>query len=255
MDFVRGAIHIRPIMTQNIYDDPEFFEGYGRMRRSVEGLAGAPEWPAIRAVLPDLAGSRVVDLGCGYGWFCRFAREHRASRVLGLDVSERMLAKAKAMTADPAIVYELADLERLDLPEGSFDLAYSSLAFHYIADFASLLAAIHRALTPGGRLVFSMEHPIFMAPRNPAWSADAEGRRTWPLDSYQIEGPRTTNWLAQGVVKQHRTLGTTLNLLIGTGFTIRHVEEWGPDDGQLAAQPELAEERDRPMFLLVAADR
>ncbi len=255
MDFVCGALHIVPTMTQNIYDDPAFFEGYGSMRRSVEGLAGAPEWPAIRAMLPDLAGARVVDLGCGYGWFCRFARERGAARVLGLDVSERMLARAKAMTGDPAIVYDRTDLERLALPEASFDLAYSSLAFHYIADFAGLLAAIHRALAPGGRLVFSMEHPIYMAPRDPAWSADSEGRRIWPLDSYRIEGPRTTNWLAQGVVKQHRTLGTTLNLLIGAGFTIRHVEEWGPTDEQLAAQPELAEERDRPMFLLVAADR
>lgn len=255
MDFVRGAIHIRPAMTQNIYDDPAFFAGYGRMRRSVEGLAGAPEWPAVRALLPDLAGARVVDLGCGYGWFSRFARDQGASRVLGVDVSERMLAKAKVMTADAAIIYERVDLERLDLPEASFDLAYSSLAFHYIADFAGLLAAIHRALAPGSRLVFSMEHPIFMAPRNAAWSTDLDGRRIWPLDSYQVEGPRTTNWLAQGVVKQHRTLGTTLNLLIGAGFTIRHVEEWGPTYDQLAAQSDLAEERDRPMFLLVAADK
>lgn len=242
-------------MTQNIYDSPEFFEGYSRMRRSVEGLAGAPEWPAIRAMLPDLAGSRVVDLGCGFGWFCRFARDGGASKVLGLDVSERMLAGAKAMTADPAIAYERADLERLDLPEASFDLAYSSLAFHYIVDFAGLLAAIHRVLAPGGHLVFSMEHPIYMAPRNPAWSADAEGRRIWPLDSYRMEGPRVTNWLASGVVKQHRTLGTTLNLLIHASFTIGQVEEWGPTDEQVAAQPELAEERDRPMFLLIAAQR
>ena len=41
-------------MTQNIYDDPQFFEGYGRLPRSVAGLDGAPEWPALRALLPDL---------------------------------------------------------------------------------------------------------------------------------------------------------------------------------------------------------
>ena len=39
-------------MTQNIYDNPEFFEGYGRLPRSVEGLEGAPEWPALRVLLP-----------------------------------------------------------------------------------------------------------------------------------------------------------------------------------------------------------
>ena len=43
-------------MTQNIYDDEQFFEGYSRLPRSVEGLDGAPEWPALRALLPDLRG-------------------------------------------------------------------------------------------------------------------------------------------------------------------------------------------------------
>ena len=69
-------------MAQNIYDDPEFFERYSRLDRSVEGLAGAPEWPALRALLPDLRGLRVVDLGCGFGWFCRWAREQGAARVI-----------------------------------------------------------------------------------------------------------------------------------------------------------------------------
>jgi hypothetical protein len=85
--------------------------------------------------------------------------------------------------------------------------------------------------------------------------AGADGRKTWPVDSYSVEGPRTTKWLAQDVIKQHRTIGTTLNLLIRLGFTISQVEEWGPTDDQIAAKPELAEERERPMFLLVAARR
>jgi SAM-dependent methyltransferase len=242
-------------MTQNIYDNPDFFEGYSQLSRSVKGLAGAPEWPALRTLLPDLHGLRVVDLGCGFGWFCRWARENGAAHVLGHDVSENMLARARAMTSDHAITYAQADLEQLDLPEASFDIAFSSLALHYIKDLARLLAKVHGALVPGGRLIASMEHPIFMAPTRPGWSIDADGRRMWPLDSYQVEGPRTTDWLAKGVVKQHRTIGTTLNLLIRLGFVISHVEEWGPTDEQIAAQPELAEERERPMFLLIAADR
>ena len=58
-------------MAQNIYDNPAFFEGYARLPRSVQGLDGAPEWPALKGMLPDLTGKSVVDLGCGYGWFCR----------------------------------------------------------------------------------------------------------------------------------------------------------------------------------------
>ncbi|MGK3986455.1 class I SAM-dependent methyltransferase [Sorangium sp. So ce136] len=242
-------------MTQNIYDDPGFFEAYSQLRRSVEGLDGAPEWPALRALVPDLTGLRVVDLGCGFGWFCRWARENGAAHVLGLDVSERMLQRARSATSDEAIVYVRTDLERLDLPEAAFDFAYSSLALHYIESLGRLLAAVHRALTPGARLVFSVEHPIYTAPSRPGWRVDADGRRTWPVDGYLVEGPRTTNWLAEGVVKQHRTIGATLNALTRAGFAVSHMEEWGPTDAQIAARPELAEERERPMFLLVAARR
>jgi ubiquinone/menaquinone biosynthesis C-methylase UbiE len=78
-----------------------------------------------------------------------------------------------------------ADLERLDLSEASFDLAYSSLTFHYIEDLARLLVTVHRALVLGGGLVFSIEHPIYMAPAHPDWLTDAEGRKTWPVNGYQ----------------------------------------------------------------------
>jgi SAM-dependent methyltransferase len=242
-------------MTQNVYDNTEFFEGYSQLGRSVEGLAGAAEWPALRAMLPDLRGLRVLDLGCGFGWFCRWAREHGAAQVLGLDVSEQMLARAKAAASDAGITYVRADMELLDLPEASVDLVYSSLALHYIEDLANLVAKIHHALVPGGHLVFSIEHPIYMAPRHPGWLVDADGRKTWLVDSYRVEGPRTTDWLTKGVIKQHRMIGTTLNLLLRTGFSISHVEEWGPTDDQIAARPGLAQDRERPMFLLVAARR
>ncbi len=103
-------------MAQNIYDTTEFYEGYSRLPRSVHGLAGAPEWPAVRALLPELTGKRVVDLGCGFGWFCRWAAEQSAADVLGLDLSENMLARARRESASPTVTYEIADLETLSLP-------------------------------------------------------------------------------------------------------------------------------------------
>ncbi len=242
-------------MAQNIYDKSEFFAGYSQLNRSVHGLDGAPEWLSIRAVLPDLAGKRVVDLGCGFGWFSRWVRENGAASVLGLDLSENMIARARADTADPNIEYAIADLDRLELPQASFDFAYSSLAFHYIEDFGRLVKTVHRSLVPGSHFVFTIEHPIFMAPTHPGWSLDADGNRTWPVNRYAFEGPRETDWFAKGVIKQHRTIGTTLNTLIGAGFTIRHVEEWSPTAEQLAANPDLTDEMERPMMLLVAAQR
>lgn len=243
------------VMGQNIYDDPDFFAGYGQLERSRSGLDGMPEWRALAALLPDMKGRHVVDLGCGYGWFCRWALEMGADEVLGVDVSEKMLARARSEPGPAGIRYRRSDLETLTLPEAAFDLAYSSLAIHYVENLERLLATIHRALVPGGSFVFSTEHPIYMAPRRPRWQTDADGRKTWPLDAYLIEGPRSTDWLAPGVIKQHRMIATTLNLLIRTGFAIEHVEEWRPSDRQIAERPEFAEELERPMFLLVSAMR
>lgn len=242
-------------MTQNIYDQPDFFAGYSGLRRSREGLEGAAEWPTLRALLPPMRGLRVVDLGCGFGWFCRWASGAGAASVLGLDVSENMLARARETSPDPNVSYARADLETLSLPAAAFDLAYSSLALHYVVDLPHVIAEIHRALVPGASFVFSVEHPILTAPERQGWIPDAAGRRSWPVNGYAEEGPRVTDWLAKGVVKQHRRIATTLNLLIRTGFAVTHVEEWAPDDEALAAHPEWAEERDRPSFLLVAARR
>ena len=53
----------------------------------------------------------VLDLGCGYGWHCRYFAENGASRVLGIDLSERMLAEARSRANPPAIEYRRAAME------------------------------------------------------------------------------------------------------------------------------------------------
>ncbi|QEL21329.1 class I SAM-dependent methyltransferase [Bosea sp. F3-2] len=242
-------------MTQNIYDDETFFAGYSQLPRSVRGLDGAPEWPVLRSMLPDLRGKRVLDLGCGFGWFCRFAAGEGAAGVLGVDVSEKMLERARRETGDSRIVYERTDLESYAPPAEAFDLAYSSLAFHYIADLAGLFARVHATLKPGGVLVCSVEHPIMTAPVRQEWLADADGRATWPVNGYLDEGDRVSNWLAEGVVKRHRTIATYLDLLLGAGFTLGKLVEWAPSPEQVAAESGWAKERERPFFLLIAACR
>ncbi|MGZ7458820.1 class I SAM-dependent methyltransferase [Pseudomonas sp. Ma2-10] len=242
-------------MSQNIYDDQAFFDGYAQLPRSQFGLGGAPEWASIQAVLPDLSGKRVIDLGCGYGWFCRSARAAGAAEVIGVDVSEKMLARARELTDDPGISYRLGDLEQLALPSQEFDLVYSSLTLHYLPDLAPLLTAIHQALQPGGWLVFTTEHPIYTCPVRQGWLTDSEGQRSWVVNNYQNEGQRVSNWLADGVIKYHRTLGTLLNALMAAGFTLRHMNEWGPSAEQMVVTPALAEEVERPMMVLISAQR
>jgi SAM-dependent methyltransferase len=182
------------------------------------------------------------------------ARGRREPRVGPRCVGEHAQARART-TPDAAIVYEIADLEALDLPAGAFDLAYSSLALHYIENLGSSIAAVHRALKPGCRFVFSIEHPVYTAPRKPGWSTRTDGQKIWPVESYAVERLRTTDWLTQGVRKYHRTFGTLMNLLTGAGFAIDRVEDFCPTDAQIAARSELGQERERPIFLLVAATR
>ncbi|CNH77442.1 class I SAM-dependent methyltransferase [Yersinia pekkanenii] len=242
-------------MTQNIYDNQAFFSGYAKLGRSIEGLDGAPEWAALRQILPPLSGRKVVDLGCGYGWFSRYARSQGATEVLGLDVSERMLNRANEMTTDQNIIYRKGDLEHLCLPPQMYHLAYSSLTLHYIKALPTLLTTIYQSLVPGGSFIFSAEHPIYTAPRQPGWLIADDGLKSWPVNSYQAEGERITNWLAEGVIKQHRTLGTYINLLIKKGFIITHLEEWGPTVQQIADCPALDEEKERPMIFLLSAKK
>lgn len=241
-------------MAQNKYDDPEFFDAYSQLPRSVHGLDGAAEWPALRALLPPLRGARVVDLGCGYGGFCRFARTQGAAEVLGLDVSEKMLDRARLDTGDPAIRYEQADLDVVELPASSFDLVFSSLTLHYLADLGRIIGQMAAAVVPGGSIVCSVEHPIFSAPSRPGW-ANVDGRRVWPLEGYSRPGPRVTDWLAPGVVKHHRTIGDHVAAFTDAGLRLTALVEWSPSDEDLTAHPEWTEERDRPMFLLLAAHR
>jgi SAM-dependent methyltransferase len=242
-------------VTQNIYDDPKFFDNYRHMERSVKGIEGAAEWPMLRAMLPELHDRRIVDLGCGFGWFCRWARQQGAANILGLDVSEKMLETARERTNDIGITYARTDLERLRLPSSSFDLAYSALALHYVENLSGVFASVQQALVPRALFIFSVEHPIFTAPSNPDWSIVDEGRKIWPLDRYSIAGPRETDWLDSRVIKFHRPLGTYINALADAGLTVVRVDEWGPTDRQLTDRPEWAEERNRPLFLAIAARR
>ncbi|XP_055328743.1 uncharacterized protein HI_0912-like [Paramacrobiotus metropolitanus] len=241
-------------MAQNIYDNPEFFEGYAKLNRSVNGLDGAPEWLSLARMLPNMNGLHVVDLGCGYGWFCREAQRQGAQQVTGLDISTKMLNKAREMTTnDQGITYQQEDLEALQLPTAAYDLVYSSLTLHYVENLCALIKVVFHALKPGGNFVFSVEHPIYTAPKEPSWLMDRSGNKSWPVNNYQAEGRRVTNWLAEGVVKQHRLMATYLNLLVASGFVIVHVEEFGPTAEQILRNPALDEEKELPMLLLISA--
>lgn len=235
----------------NIYDDTAFFEAYAGMPRSREGLSAAGEWHQLRALFPDVRGKRVLDLGCGYGWHCRYAAEMGASGVLGLDGSERMISKAKAETPDGKIRYEVCPLEEYAYPEESWDLVVSNLVLHYVEDLESVYRNVYRTLKTGGCFLFNIEHPVFTAGIRQDWIYDESGKPLcWPIDGYYYPGRRETLFLGQRVEKQHHTLTQILNPLPHIGFRLEAVEEAEPPAGMREQMPD---EMRRPMMLLVKA--
>lgn len=241
-------------MKQNKYDEPDFFAKYSKMLRSVGGLESAGEWPAFRELLPVLRDKRLLDLGCGFGWHCRYAREQGARFVVGVDLSERMLERAKANTNDPAIEYRRSAIEDIDFPDGCFDVVISSLALHYVREFDVVCQRVSHWLTMAGAFVFSVEHPVFTAVADQQWCQGPTGERLhWPVDNYQQERPRRTQWMDDDVLKYHRTTATYVNTIIDSGFCITKLLEPAPAAEMLVQRPEWKDECRRPMFMLIAA--
>lgn len=241
------------IQPQNIYDNPEFFEGYKTLRQNDAGLNGALEVPALRALLPALSGMRVLDLGCGFGDFARYASEQNAALITAIDVSEKMLSEAARMTDSASIRYLNCAIEDYTPDPDAFDLAVSSMALHYIEDFGATTKRIFDGLRAGGRFIFSVEHPVCTA-YPVGWIRDQHGAPVhWPLDQYEYEGERRTSWFVDGVTKYHRTVATYVSTLLQQGFVIAHLGEPGPMAGLLQERPALAEMLRRPPVLLLAA--
>ena len=243
-------------MKENKYDEAAFFDQYGKMARSIGGLQSAGEWPEFEKLLPDLTGKDVLDLGCGYGWHCRYAVEHGARSAVGTDISEKMLAEARSKTADSRITYIQTAIEEIDFSPESFDLILSSLAFHYVEFFEPVCARLYKLLRPGGNLVFSVEHPIFTAQGKQDWVYDDQGRKLhWPVDNYFLDGRRETLFLGHTVIKYHRTLTGYLDPLILAGFSLQKIIEPKPSTEALPRDESLHEELRRPMMLLIAAHK
>lgn len=202
------------------------------------------EKPAIRAELPHLHGLEVISIGCGSGVDARWLADNGAKQVVGIDISEGLLAIAKKK--NPDIVFHEMDMEHLDFPDESFDLAYSSLAIHYVDDWTQPLKEAHRILRKNGLYVFSCGHPIDSAMEYVTegdYKYARLGRRVNQLTSertiygdYLVPesgGVKPVKGMLGDieVVVYHRTFSKMIEQIQGSGFTIERAVEPQPIEG------------------------
>lgn len=232
----------------------QFFENYLKLRSKPDNFNDLLEFPAFTAMLPDLEGKSVIDLGCGFGPHARYYVDQGASRVTGVDISEMMLEHAKKINNHPRITYvryDIADPEITNL--GKHDVVCSSLTIHYVEDLFSLFSNISRLLDPGSVFLFSMEHPI-------ATANNDEGRINNLTDGYMLkhyseEGERTGEWIGAPITKYHHKFMTVMNSLIEAGFVIDKVMEPMPSKRLMKKVPRMKKQVNRPSYLIVRAIR
>nr|WP_048497046.1 malonyl-ACP O-methyltransferase BioC [Marinobacter subterrani] len=135
--------------------------GFGNARSTYESASrlqrfmGNAMLHKLQAPGDLVAGSEVVDLGCGTGWFTRkLAGMVQVAAVTGVDLSPGMVQEARGKGVQ-GIGWAVADAEYLPLPDASCDLIFSNLMIQWCADPRAVLRECRRVLRPGGRLMVS----------------------------------------------------------------------------------------------------
>lgn len=237
----------------NTYDNEKFFSQYAAMPRSREGLSAAGEWRQLRPLFPPLAGKSVLDLGCGYGWHCKFSAEQGAEQVLGIDLSGKMIEEAQKRNSGPGITYRVCGISEYEYPESVWDCVVSNLALHYIEDLDEVFRKVFQTLKQDGVLLFNIEHPVFTSGVSQDWIYGDSGQPLyWPVDRYFMPGERETHFLGCDVRKYHHTLTQILMGVLRCGFVLEAVEEAMPPE-EMMTIPGMEHELRRPMMLLVKA--
>ncbi len=242
---------------QNIFDNETFFEGYKKIRENEANANDLFEIPALFSLLPDLKGKRVLDLGCGFGEHCVEYVHRGAEKVVGIDISEKMLAVAKDKNSDRHIEYLLLPIEDIDQIDGKFDVVISSLAFHYVEDFRGVINKIHDLLDEGGILLFSQEHPLNTCHTDgDRWTRDENGEKIHVnIKNYGIEKENASHWFIDGIKKYHRMFSTIINTLAEVGFRIEKIVEPLPSEEIIEKYPQHKDLFHKPDFMIIRAKK
>ena len=211
----------------------------------------------VREALAARAGERILDVGCGPGFFVEELLDEVGPEgaVMGLDTSPPMLAAAAERCARHANAsFRPGDATALPVPEESFDAALCVQVLEYVADPTAALAQMHRALRPGGRVVvwdvdwatvsWHSEDPARMERVLRAWDAHL----THPSLPRTLAARLRMAGFSQVAAEGHVFTTTSLDPeAFGTGVVLRLIEEFvagRPEVGPEQAQGWAAEQRE-----------
>ncbi|MFI7132970.1 class I SAM-dependent methyltransferase [Nonomuraea sp. NPDC050153] len=237
----------------SFYDAAQVAARYlGHRHSGVSSPNHVMEEPAFLEELGEVTGLRVLDLGCGDAAIGQVVLDAGCRSYLGLDGSAAMVEAGNAALCGTAGRVEMVDIEDFSAPPSSFDLIVSRLAFHYVEDIEPVLASCLECLSPGGRIIFTVVHPVLTS-HDPG----VRGKRTsWVVDDYFLQGPREREWMGGTVTWFHRTIEDYVSLLTKSGFSLTSLRECAPYEDRFNGDAdELARRRRVPLFLLLAAMR
>lgn len=196
------------------------------------------ERPATTSLIPEVDGARILDAGCGTGWYSAWLHGQGASPV-GVDVSEEMLAYAEERVPDARFLRAALDAP-LPFPSETFDGVVSGLTLGYVRDWTTAMDRFARVLKTGGFLVFSVLHPMD--------TFDPDGESVY----YEVE-PATKEWTVD-VPFYRRPFAAVVQPVLDAGFKLEQVCEPRPTAAFQAAWPERYETESRePVFLCLRA--
>lgn len=199
------------------------------------------ERPTTIALLGDVSGRAVLEVGCGAGPLTEWLVDHGAT-VTAMDASPRMLDLARLRVGERArlVLGSLEDGLGFQ-PDGSVDIVVASLVLHYVRDWQSVFSEFRRVLVPGGAVVFSTHHPAM------DWQVHSP-------DDYFAVKQVTETWTMLGgpfeVTFWRRPLGAMTAALSSAGFVIEQLVEplAGPEVED--RDPRVARQlRTQPSFL------
>jgi len=226
--------------------------------------------PAFFEMLPDIAGLRVLDVGCGEGYNTRLLAD-RGARVVGIDIAERFVQYAiESEQEEPrGIEYRIASAVELPFDDAAFDAATAFMSLMDIPEIDRVLAEVFRVVRPGGFFQFSITHPCFDTPFRRT-VRDAEGTKIGvEVGDYwgKVDG-RVQQWMFSSTPLDMRvelepfktprfthTLSEWLNLMLDSGFIIERLGEPYASDEAIRARPRLARARVVADFLQVRLRR